>query len=239
MRKALLVLMLISVSATAAEYKGEARKFIEKDVFTCPSTGITFNSPDLNAKKLQVAYQEIAPGISWQLMFSEELGYAAAVTYTKIRKEYPKTDKVLERAASNMKMEAMRDGGYLEWAGFLSEAKGKVLQCVIRYPRAGQTVSIRNKWLDSMESIGTDIYEVRHYLIRGGYIVEFKLYVPQLLPKGTFDEDKLMDTWSPKLQKFAEGCSLVTKQDNYSTQVKEFKRPKSYFRFEFKDPSHD
>jgi hypothetical protein len=238
MRRAIFAtIMLAAVTALAAEYEGEARKFIKKDIFTCPSTGVSFKAPDLNTKKLQVAYQEATPGITWQLMFAEELGHVAAVTYTKVRKEYPKTDEVLERVASTMKMEAMREGGYLEWAGFLSEAKGKVLQCVIRYPRQGQTVSIRNKWLDSMESLRTDVYEMRHYVVRGDYLIECKLYVPQILPKGSFDEDKLIDTWIPKLQQFVEGCSLIGEKDNYSTQVKEFTRPKSYFRFEFKDPS--
>ncbi|MDX9978911.1 MAG: hypothetical protein RBU25_02575 [Lentisphaeria bacterium] len=236
MRTLLLACLLVG-AVFAAELEGEARKFVQDGVFSCPSTGIKFQISDLNAKQLQIQYQEATPGITWQLMFAEELGHVAVVTYTKIRAEYPKTDQVLERTASNMKIEAMRDGGYLEWCGFLSNDEGKILQCIVRYPRAGQTVSVRNKWLGSMESIRLDVYELRHYIVREGFMLEFKLFMPQLLPQGSFNEDKLVDSWADALARFVCGCSLIGKEDNYRQQIKAFTRPDSYFRFVFSDPS--
>ena len=237
MKKTLLSLLLMTQVIFGIEYEGEVRKFIVNDEFTCPSTGLKFKTPDLNSQKLQVAYRETTPGISWQLMYASQMGHTAAITFTKIRPEYPKNDEVLERTASNMKMEAMREGGYLEWCGFLSQEKGKVLQAVVRYPRAGQTVSIRNKWLNSMESVPTDIYNIRHYLIRDGYFSEFRVYIPQLAPSSIVSEDKYIDPWFKNLHSFVTGSNLIKDNDNYISQTQEFKKPKSYFRFVFQDPS--
>lgn len=237
MRFALLI-CLFTTSLFATEYTGEARKFIEKNVFTCPSTGVNFKSPDLGTSTLQVQYEEVTPGITWQLVFAEELGHACVVKYTKIRNEYPKNDEVIERTAASIKGNVIREGGYVEWCGFLSDIKGKVLQCIIRYPDAGQTVSIRNKWLKSMESVRMDVYEIRHYLVRDGYFVEYKYYIPQMLPSGSYDEDKYIERWMKSFQGFVEGSSFVKPKDNYGKQLNDFKRPKTYFRFIFKDPSH-
>lgn len=238
MRFALLI-CLFTTSLFATEYKGEVSKFIEKDVFTCPSTGVKFKSPDLGTNTLQVQYQEVTPGITWQLVFAEELGHVCVVKYSKIRNEYPKTDKVLERIAAKIKGYVLQVGGYVEWCGFLSDAKGKALQCIIRYPDAGQTVSVRNKWLKSMESVSMDVYEIRHYLVRDGFLIEYKYYIPQMLPDGSYDEDKFIESWMKSFKGFVEGSSFVKSTDNYGKQLKDFVKPKSYFRFVFKDPSQN
>ncbi|MCH2174343.1 MAG: hypothetical protein MK193_01300 [Lentisphaeria bacterium] len=224
-------------SVLSIEYEGDARKFILNNEFNCPSTQLKFKSPDLNTTKLRVGFQEVTPGITWQLIFLEETGYSAVVTYTKIRAEYPKNDLLLERIASQMKMECLRVRGYLEWCDFLSDQDGKVLQAIVRYPYAGNIVSIRNNWLNSMESIKTDIFEIKHYLIRDGYLLEFKVYIPQFAPPPMIDEDESIKPWLDNLKEFTLGCSLLKKGDPYATQVDEFKSPDTYFQFIFKDPS--
>ena len=237
MKKVILAACFITLPLFAIEYVGETRKFIQDNVFICPSTQIEFSIPDLNTGTLQVHYEEMNPGITWQLMFVEELGHMAGITYTKIRLEYPKTDAVLERTAANIKGNVLREGGYLEWCGFLTEKEGKVFQCIIRYPNAGQTVSIRNNWLDTMESVRLDVFEIRQYLIRDGYFLEFKLYFPQFGPMGLFDEEKRIDDWNALLKEFVEGCSLISDKDSYNGQIDRFERPDTYFRFVYKDPS--
>lgn len=231
------VILAFASLVNAAEYRGEARKFIVDDVFTCPSTDLTFHVPDLKTDLLQVRYREVTPGITWHLSFTEELGHMASVTYTKIRAEYPKTDESLLNVAAHLKGNIMREGGYLEWAGFLSQNEGRALQCVIRYPNAGQTVSVRNKWLDARQSVQNDVYALRHYIVRDGWYLEFNVYFPQFLPKGSYDEDKLVDRWSLSLQSFVSGSGLVGNKDSYPDQVKKFTRPKTYFRFVYADPS--
>ena len=170
-------------------------------------------------------------------MFAEKQGHLATVTYTKIRKEYPKNDVLLQRTASNIKAIVLKEGGYVEWCGFLSEKKGKPFQCIVRYPMVGPTLYANNKWLGKSELVRNDVYELRHYLIRDGYLLEFGIFVPQFLPKETLDEDKYIDQWMPTLTKFVQGSSLVDEKDSYQDQVKSFKRPESYFRFVYDDPA--
>lgn len=237
-RIGLAILQVLSASiASATEYEGEAKKYIAADVFKCPGTEQTFRVPKLDGKKISVRYREAAPGITWELMFAAEYGQMASVTYTKIRAEYPKTDAILHRTAANIKGNLLQEGGYVEWCDFLSDKPGQVLQCVIRYPNAGQSVSVRNKWLNSMETMRTDVYAIRHYLVREGYFLEFNVIFPQMLPKGSFDEDEYLDSWAVNLHDFVKGAKLVSQSDGYAAQVKNFTRPKSYFRFVFVDPA--
>lgn len=53
------------------KYEGEARKFILKDKFKCPSTNISFSTPNLNSPKLNVFYEEATLGITWRLFYSD------------------------------------------------------------------------------------------------------------------------------------------------------------------------
>lgn len=242
MRLLVFVIVIFSTrigSCQTPEFNGDAAKHITQTRFKCPITELTFEVPKLNAKTLQVRHRESVPGITWDLMFAEELGHMSTVTYTKIRKEYPKSDAVIQRTASRIKLEVLRQGGYLEWCGFLSENEGRVFQCVIRFPGGGQAALVRNKWLDRMDNVRLDVYVLRHYLVRDGWFVEFNQYVPQLLHDGTFDEDEYIDKWQKTLHDFVSGSSLVGSKGRYKQQIKDFKRPETYFRFEFADPSRD
>lgn len=235
-----LIGLCVVVCAThlqADEVQGDAAKYITDGVFKCPVNGLTFSVPKLNSDKLQVRYRELSPGITWDLAFAEELGHMVTVTYTKIRPEYPKTDEVIQRSAANIKLEMLKEGGCLEWCDFLSNEKGRVFQCVIRYPGRGQPMELRNKWLDRMEQVQLDVYLFRQYIVRDGWFVEYNIFIPQLLPTGTYDEDKLIDQWAKVLQEFVVKSSLVGPDDTYSAQMKAFKRPKTYFRFVFEDPA--
>ncbi len=231
------LVLLLTHSAFAVEYEGDGKKFITDDVFTCPNSGLTFHAPDLKSPTLQVSYQEDAPGISWQLRFAEKKGQQLTVTYTKIREGYPKTDAILSRTAAHIKENLLQDGGYVEWCGFLSEKEGRVFQCIVRFPSRGKSSSVKNKWLNTMEATRNDVYMIRQYLVRDGYYLEYNLYVAQTRPTGTYDEEKLMDEWAPKLHQFVAESSLVAKDERYKEQMKEFARPKAYFRFVFDDPS--
>lgn len=221
----------------ADDYKGDGAKYITDDVFKCPTTGLSFSAPNLNTDKLEVKFRETTPGITWDLMFAEELGHMATVTYTKIRSEYPKTDEVVQRTAANIKLEMLREGGCLEWCDFLSNEEGRVFQCVIRYPGRGHPAEVRNKWTNRMEEVRLDVYILRQYIVRDGWFLEYNLYVPQHLPTGTFDEDQLIDQWSSALHDFVVKSSLVGPNDSYTAQLKAFKRPQTYFRFVFPDPA--
>lgn len=236
--RALWLCTFIVSSAIAMEYEGEARKFIENDVFTCPSTGVKIKTPDLGSSKLKIHYKETNPGISWQLYYVEEMGHVATVKYTKIRKEYPKTDDFLMRTASNIKGNTIQEGGYVEWCAFLSKEEGKVFECIIRYPGVGQTVSIRNDWLGAMESVQMDVYGLRRYLVRDGFFVEFEYYIPQFLPTGSYNEDKYLNPWLPKLTDLMVNSSFVQKKEELRKQIENAERPDTFFRFVFKDPSH-
>ena len=123
---ACVAILLCGNLGIAAEYQGDAAKHISDGIFKCPTTGLTFKAPTLNATQLRVQHRETTPGITWDLVFLEELGHVAAVTYTKIRDEYPKTDEVIQRTASNMKVESLKQGGYLEWCGFLSKEEDRM-----------------------------------------------------------------------------------------------------------------
>ena len=234
---ACVVALFSSNLVVAADYQGDAAKHISDGVFKCPTTGLTFKAPTLNAEQLHVQHRETTPGITWNLVFLEELGHVTTVTYTKIRDEYPKTDEVIQRTASNMKLETLKQGGYLEWCGFLSKEEGRVFQCVIRMAGRGQPAQVRNKWLDRLEQVRLDIYCIRQYIVRDGWFVESNIYIPQLLPTGSFDEDKLLDKWFPALNELVAGSSLVGKKGRYAAQIKAFKRPKSYFQFVIADPA--
>lgn len=234
---ACIAIILCGSLVNAADYEGNAAEHIADGVFTCPTTGLTFKAPTLNADQLRVQHRETTPGITWDLMFVEELGHVATVTYTRIRDEYPKSDEVIQRTASKIKQESLQQGGYLEWCGFLSNEEGRVLQCVIRMPGRGHPAQVRNTWLDRLEQVQLDIYCIRQYIVRDGWFLEFNIYIPQMLPTGSFDEDKLLDQWFPSLNDLVSGSSLVGKEGRYSAQIQAFKRPKSYFRYIFTDPA--
>lgn len=143
----------------------------------------------------------------------------------------------MELTASNIKALAMQEGGYLEWCGFSSKSKGRFFQCVIRHPYKGQTVSIRNKWLKSMESVRMDVYELRRYMVRDGFFIEFKFYIPQFLAKGMYDEDAYVNRWTKSLNSFMLGSSFIKKGDSLYEEIKNIELPQSYFRFVYPDPS--
>lgn len=240
MRYLAIIWVLFCISKVhATDYLGEAAKHIKNDIFTCPVTGLSFAVPNLNAGVLEVNFREANPGITFDLVFAEELGHLATVTWTKIRSEYPKTDEILQRTAANIKLEVVKERGFLEWCGFLSGDEGRVFQCVIRYPARGKEVQVRNKWLNGLEPGRLDVYILRHYLVRDGWLLEYNLYVPQQLPAGSFDEDKLIDQWSGALHEFVSKSSLVGPDDVYAAQLKAFRRPSTYFRFVFPDPARN
>lgn len=235
---AFLALALFTQIAFAVDYEGDGKKYMEGDVFTCPSSGLTFHAPDLKSPSLLVIHHEDAPGISWQLWFADKTkSLQLSVTYTKIREGYPKTDAILSRTAAHIKENVLRDGGYVEWCGFLSEDDGKVFQCIIRLPGRGKPSTVKNKWLNTKETANNDVYVIRQYLVRDGYYLEYNLYIPQTRPAGTYDEEKLLDDGAPILHQFVEKSGLVATDERYKTQMKAFTRPKAYIRFVFEDPS--
>ena len=83
-------------------------------------------------------------------------------------------------------------------------------------------MTVHNKWLEMSEPVRLDIYEIRHYLVRDGYFLEFSLYIPQFLPDGTFDEEELIDDWTGSLHSFVKSSGLVNDEENYKQQVGAF-----------------
>lgn len=189
---ALCLATCVGVSAAAVEIINKAEGKIVDGVYHSLDGSYAVKVPGLGSKSVHVQDVVIAPDITYRVQFLGELGNNAAVVSTKIRKEFPKTDLVLERIASNQKAEFIREGGYLEDLQFIGQAEGKVLQAVVRYIGLGHPAQSRDGFTGQMVTRRMDVFGVHRYIIRNGYLVEFVILSPQMGPDDVFPENKLI-----------------------------------------------
>ncbi len=194
-RIACLMLCLFGTSSSivsAIDIVDKAEGKIEDGIYYARDNSYAVKIPALGSKSVHVQDMEIAPGITYRAQFMGELGNNAAIVSTKIRKEFPQDDIVLERVASNQKWEFLREGGYLEDLQFIGTQEGKVLQSVVRYIGLGHPVQIRDGFTGQMVTRPLDVFGVHRYIIRNGYLMEFVILSPQMGPDDVLPENKLI-----------------------------------------------
>jgi len=193
-------LLLIVISATpifAADIVDKAEGKIKDGVYYSLDDAYTVKVPGLGSKSVHVQDVVVAKDITYRVQFLGEYGVNAAIISTKIRKEFPKNDLVLQRIASYQKREHLREGGYLEDLQYIGTKEGKILQAVVRYIELGHEARLRDPFTGKMVTRRMDVLGVHRYIVRNGYFFEFVMLNPYVTKSDALPENGLI-AWSIK-----------------------------------------